>query len=260
MKVAAAARPSRTREASIRALIWAFVGALYGFLFVALSVFAESHALPINPFFFAGILAGTISALIYGSMRLTVLMATLLFPLSIVYFTQAGDVILLDAWLAVMVPAGVVIGAIYGHFTTSSRIRRADAKTLAGFSVGTVVSLGYLIADYFFQDLSIAVVVGLMCPLTGALYVLVVPTFIRLYQDLLPPAGDGAIIGGCIAIFVSFASFVMAGSIDTSLAGTLLPEVEDILYQMQPAVTGGIIGAGVGGAISGLLLTGWQDL
>jgi hypothetical protein len=260
MTATAATGPSRTREASIRALIWAFVGALYGFLFVSLSVFAESHALPINPNFFAGILAGTISALIYGSMRLTVLMATLLFPLSIVYFTQAGDEIPLDSWLTVMVPAGVVIGAIYGHFTTSSRIRRADAKTLAGFSVGTLVSLGYLIADSFFRDLPIAVVVGVMCPLTGALYVLVVPTFIKLYQDLLPPAGDGALIGGCIAIFVSFASFVMAGSIDTSLAGTLLPEVEEILYRTQPAVTGGIIGAGLGGAISGLLMTRWQDL
>lgn len=253
-------RAIRTREALIRGAIWAFVGLLYGFLFVSFAVFAEVRSLPIHPNFFAGILSGTIAALIYSSMRLVVLMSLLLFPLSILYFTLTDGEISLISWFKIMLPAGLVIGALYGHFSTSSRIRRADAKTLAGFSVGTLVSLGYLLGDYAFPNVSIAWVVGVMCPLTGALYVLVVPTFIRLYQDVLPPAGDGALIGACIAVFVSFCSFVMAGSIDTSLAGALVPEVEAILRRMQPAMLGGVVGAGLGGVVSGLLLTKWRDL
>jgi hypothetical protein len=250
----------RLQEAWIRALIWAFVGALYGFLFVSLSVFAEIRSLPINSYFFAGIFAGTISAMIYSSMRLVVLMSILLFPLSIFYFTLAHAEIALGTWFKIMLPAGIVIGALYAHFSTRSRIYHADAKTLAGFSVGTLVSLGYLIADAFFPDLPIAVVVGVMCPITGALYVLLVPVFIGLYRDVLPRAVNGALVGACIAVFVSFCSFVMSGSIDTSRAGVLLPEVELILEGLQPAVAGGIVGAGLGGALSGFLLMKWQDL
>jgi hypothetical protein len=252
--------PPRLREAAIRGLIWAFVGLLYAFLFVSFAVFAETRDLPVNPYFFAGVLAGTIAALMYSSMRLVVLMAALLFPVSIIYFTQFEQDIVLVDWFKVMLPTGILIGAVYGYFSTNSRIRRADAKTLAGFSVGVLVSLSYLVAEYLLSDLSITLIVGLMCPLTGILYVLVVPTFIKLYQDILPPAGDGALLGACIAVFVSFCSFVMAGSIDSSMAGELVPEVQAILQRLPPAVTGGVVGAGLSGIVSGLLLRQWQDL
>jgi hypothetical protein len=193
-------------------------------------------------------------------MRLVVLMAALLFPISIIYFTQFGGDIDLAGWFKVMLPAGILIGVVYGYFSTNSRIRRADAKMLAGFIVGALIALGYLVAEHLLSDLSIAWIVGIMCPLTGALYVLVVPTFIKLYQDILPPAGDGALLGACIAVFVSFCSLVMAGSIDSSMAGTLVPEVEAILQRLSPAATGGVLGAGLSGMVSGLVLTEWQDL
>jgi len=252
--------PPRLREAAIRGLIWAFVGLLYAFLFVSFSVFAEVRELPVHPYFFAGVMAGTISALMYSSMRLVVVMSTLLFPLSIIYFTQFGSEIALFDWFKVMLPAGILIGGVYGFLSTNSRIKRADSKTLAGFSVGVLVSLAYLIGEYLFADPSITWIVAVMCPLTGALYVLVVPTFIRLYQDVLPPTGDGMLLGACIAIFVSFCSFVMAGSIDTSMAGALVPEVGAILERLPPALLGGLLGAGLGGIVSGLVLTDWQDL
>ncbi|MEO5344656.1 MAG: hypothetical protein H7842_15315, partial [Gammaproteobacteria bacterium SHHR-1] len=96
--------------------------------------------------------------------------------------------------------------------------------------------------------------------LTGVLYVLLVPTFIHLYDDLLPPVGDGALVGGFVAVFISICSFVMASSVDTGMAGNLVPEVELVLEQLPSAMLGGVIGAGLAGVISGLLLTDWQDL
>jgi hypothetical protein len=251
----------RGREALIRGAIWGFVGVLYAILFVSFGVIAEHGNWPINPTFLAAIMAGTISALMYSSMRLAVLMALLLFPLSIFYFTQMGGTITLVGQLKVMMPAGILIGAFYGLLSSGSRIHRADAKTLAGFSVGILVGLGYLLVESLIEDPQpIALTVGILCPLTGALYVSVVPTFIRFYHDLLPPMGDGALVGACIAVFISFCSFLMAGSVDVQYAGALNPEVARILDLLPAAVLGGVVGAGTGGVISGLLLFEWQDL
>ncbi|MET0042186.1 MAG: hypothetical protein ABW100_01540 [Candidatus Thiodiazotropha sp. 6PLUC3] len=49
----------RINEALIRGAIWAFIGLLYGMLFVFFSAFAEYWQLPVNPYLFAGVLSGT---------------------------------------------------------------------------------------------------------------------------------------------------------------------------------------------------------
>ncbi len=251
----------RAREALIRGAIWGFVGVLYAILFVSFGTMAEHWALPIDPTFLAAVMAGAISALMYSSMRLAVFMASLLFPLSMFYFIQEGGLISLEGQLKLIMPAGILIGAFYGLFSKGSRIHRADAKTLAGFSVGILVGLGYLVVETWIQKPQpIALTVGILCPLTGALYVSVVPTFIRLYKDLLPPVGDGVLVGACIAVFISFCSFLMAGSLDVQYTSVQIPEVARILDLLPAAVFGGVAGAGAGGVISGLLLFEWQDL
>jgi hypothetical protein len=250
----------RLREASIRGAIWAFVGLLYAMLFVFFSVFATHWLLPAQPYFIAAVMSGTIAALIYSSMRLAVLMASLLFPISIIKFTLAGGQVSLGALHALMVPAGVVMGAVYGYFSSGSRIRRADAKTLTGFAAGVLVGLLYLLLSPLLSGVSLVGLLGVTSALTGALYVLLVPSFIRLYDDLLPPVGDGALVGAFVAVFIGLCSFVMASSIDTGMAGALSPEVETVLAQLPSAITGGALGAGLTGVLSGLLLTGWQDL
>ncbi|MBF0255337.1 MAG: hypothetical protein HQL47_02525 [Gammaproteobacteria bacterium] len=250
----------RLREAAIRGGIWAFIGLLYAVLFVFFVVFSGRWGLPADPYFVAAVLSGTIGALIYSSMRLAVLMAGLLFPISIIMFTLGEGAVTVSGLLLVMVPAGAVMGALYGYLSHGSRIRCADAKTLAGFSVGVLVGLVYMLLSARLEQVPLAWVVAGLSPLTGLLYVMVVPTFIKLYNDLLPPIGDGALVGGFVAVFIAICSFVMASSVDTGMAGNLLPEVERVLEQLPSAMLGGIIGAGLAGVVSGLLLTNWQDL
>ncbi|QFY89839.2 hypothetical protein D5125_10230 [Magnetovirga frankeli] len=250
----------RLREAGIRGGIWAFIGLLYAVLFVFFVVFSRRWDIPADPFFVAAVLAATIGALIYSSMRLAVLMAGLLFPISIIMFTLGGGELDLLHLLAIMLPAGALMGALYGYLSHGSRIRCADAKTLAGFCVGVLVGLLYMLLSSRLQGVPLAWLVAAMSPLTGVLYVLLVPTFIHLYDDLLPPVGDGALVGGFVAVFISICSFVMASSVDTGMAGNLVPEVELVLEQLPSAMLGGVIGAGLAGVISGLLLTDWQDL
>ena len=196
----------------------------------------------------------------YSSMRLVVFIALLLFPIGIIYFTNTiGEISLLEQ-LKVMIPVGLLMGAAYGKFSKRSRIGHADAKTLAGFSAGFLVALFYLLFQTLLEDIDIALLVGVMCPVTGALYVMLVPLYIRLYHDLLTPVGGGALVGASVAIFISMSLFVMAGSVDTKMTGELIPEVAEILELLPMAAFGGMIGSGLAGIISGLLLTKWQDL
>lgn len=248
------------REAMIRATIWAFIGLLYAMLFASFAVFAQKWQLPVNTYFFAAIMAGTIGALMYSSMRLVVFIAVLLFPISIIYFGNAGEAVSLNELLKIMIPAGLLIGAAYGRYSKKSRVCTADAKTLAGFTAGLIVALLYLLVSTVFESLPIAWVVGVMSPLTGMLYVMLAPKYIERFSDLLPPVGDGALVGASVAVFISMSLFLMAGSIDVDMAGALSPEVSRILEVLPTTAMACMIGSGIAGAISGFRMTEWQDM
>ncbi|MCU7916181.1 MAG: hypothetical protein KZQ65_09880 [Candidatus Thiodiazotropha sp. (ex Gloverina cf. vestifex)] len=127
----------RVREALIRGAIWAFVGLLYAMLFIFFAALAAHWQLPINPVFLAGILAGTLGALIYSSMRLAVLMTVIIAPFSIFYFILASWPINLFYLLLIVSTIGAIIGALYGVFPCSPR-RCQDTgwlqRRLAGFT------------------------------------------------------------------------------------------------------------------------------
>ena len=99
-----------------------------------------------------------------------------------------------------------------------------------------------------------------MCPFTGGLYVLFVPTFIRYFDNLLPSMGDGALVGIGVSVFIALSVFVMTNSISADSAGAYLPQIERINTLLPQAILGGLIGGGVAGVVSGLFFSRWQDL
>jgi hypothetical protein len=251
---------ARSKEALIRGLIWAFIGTLYGLLFVFFWVLANDWHHQVNPYFISGVLAGTIGALIYSSMRLAVLMAIIVTPIATLLLLIADG--RMDPITVMMIVglAGGIIGGLYGRYSKASRVYRADAKVLTGFCSGFLVSLGYLIVAGSTQDLALIWVIGLMCPLTGWLYVLFVPAFLKQFDSLLPSEGDGALVGIGVSVFISLLIFVMLNSINTDSAGAYLAQVEQIQALLPQAVLGGLSGGGIAGLISGLLFKHWQDL
>ncbi len=248
-----------SREALIHGAIWAFVGLLYAILFTSSVVFVQKWGLSDYSYLFACIIAGTIGALMYSSMRLVVFIALMLFPVYIIYFINTLGELTLGGLLKVMIPAGLLIGAAYGKFSKYSRVKFADAKSLAGLSAGFLVALFYFLLKTVVGEMSIAWVVGIMCPLTGAIYVMLIPAYIRLYHDLLPPIGDGALVGVSVAVFISLCLFVMAGTIETKMTYQLLPEVSGILELLPGTMLGGVVGAGLAGFLAGVLLSNWQN-
>ncbi|MCU7945587.1 MAG: hypothetical protein KZQ72_02895, partial [Candidatus Thiodiazotropha sp. (ex Cardiolucina cf. quadrata)] len=114
-------------------------------------------------------------ALIYSSMRLAVLMTVIISPICIFYFILASHPVNVLYLLLLVSVLGAIIGAMYGVFSMGSRVNRADAKTLAGFSAGWLASLGYLLLSSFTDVLTLSTIVALMCPVTGIIYVSLVP-------------------------------------------------------------------------------------
>jgi hypothetical protein len=162
--------------------------------------------------------------------------------------------------LMIMGSVGALAGALYGHFTKNSRVYRADAKTLTGLTAGLLVAFGYVMLAEQLTAAPMGLIVGIMCPLTGLMYVWLVPTFIRVFNNLLPPAGDGALVGIGVAVFLTLCNFVMVHSIDINATGAFHDLVHHIQHLLPQTVFGGAVGGVLGGIISSIFFEHWQDL
>ena len=102
------------------------------------------------------------------------------------------------------------MGALYGLFVTESRIYSAEAKLLAGVTVGVIVSVVSLIWILIFNA-SLTVLVVVLAPLSGLIYERIVNDFVQRFSDILPPVGDGALAGLVIGGFIGFGLWLVSG-------------------------------------------------
>ncbi len=249
----------RFKEALIRGVIWGFVGILFGSLFISVYHFVGDGPVP------ALVLAGTLStglgAMIYGSMRLAVIIAAFCSVLAVASLIVAEA----DASPMHMIlrtgALGLVIGALYGAFARHSRIYRADAKTLTGLISGALVS-GLFLVVLRSGDIEppIGWTVALLCPLAGLVYTRLIETTLPWFQNILPPVGDGALVGAGVAVYIGVGLWLVAGYIDPTILGNHATDAKTILRQLPSAVFGGLAGGFIGGFIGGMLGMKWQDL
>ncbi len=245
----------------MRGIIWGFIGILFGSLFVILLNLSKSISGPIPPLIIAGTLSAGVGALIYGSMRLAVLVAAFCAPLSVMILVASHQATNPFFMVVATGSLGAVVGAFYGAFARSSRVYRADAKALAGLTAGLLVSGGYAVMTLLLGiSLPISLQVALLCPLTGLLYTWLVVPFIPRFENLLPPIGDGALAGFGAALFIGFSMWLVAGHIDIQVTAGYTATVDAILLQLPGAAIGGMLGAFLGGFVGGLAGMGWQDL
>jgi hypothetical protein len=249
----------RLKEALIRGVIWGFIGILFGSLFITVYHFDSDG--PIPPLLLAGTLSTGLGAMIYGSMRLAVIIAAFCSVLAVASLIFAGPESSPLAMILRTGSLGLVIGALYGAFARNSRINRADAKTITGLMSGALVSgLFYLGLTYSSLELPLGVIVALLCPLAGFVYTRLIETFLRWFQNLLPPVGDGALVGAGVAVYIGVGLWLVAGYIDPQILGKHAVDATSILNQLPGAVFGGLAGGFVGGFIGGMLGMKWQDL
>jgi hypothetical protein len=250
----------RTKEALFRAVIWSFIGVLYGMLFVLAYSLAIYFAKDYYPIFIAGTLSGCIAALIYSSMRLAAIVTPLASVTSIATIISQGQVVEITNLLIFTGIVGVITGAIYGFMVRQSRVYRADAKTITGILSGAIVSLVCALFYDVYPDFPLFFLIAIMCFLTGSLYVIFAPFCVEHLDNILPPVGDGAIAGGGTSMFVGLVLFIMVTGVTPESAGELAEVTSQIRDFMPAAIIGGLLGGGISGFISGLLLREWLDL
>lgn len=250
----------RTSEALIRATIWAFIGSLYGMLFIFFYNLSGHWALPLNPLIVAGTLAATLAALIYSSMRLAVIVTPIASVVCLLYVVSSGTQISLpymSLWAAII---GAITGALYGLKVKSSRVYRADAKTLAGISSGLAVSLLMLILIKIAPDTQLFISVALACLLTGFFYIVLAPFYVNHFHNLLPAHMDGAMVGAGTSIFIALLFFVMISGVTPEATGPLQQFTDQTRSTFLSATLGGMTGGGLSGFLSEMMSRKWQDL
>ena len=246
-------------EALIRGAVWALVGVIYGFLLVVLL-----HALPVDRFPYLGypiavIAASALGALLYGSMRLTVMVSIYAaIAVAIAFVSVPGQ-----RTLVVLISTGAVIGLVagmlYGRYVLGSRVYRADAKLLAGIFAGAIASISALIPALLFEPLPNFLLAMILCPLTGMLYMAVLPWFVHRFSDLLPPVADGALVGTGAGGLMGLLFAIMVGTLHGYLPEDEELQVMAILSAWPAASAGGALGAFLVGAGGAFLRVPWRD-
>lgn len=250
----------RTREALFRAAVWSFIGVLYGMLFVLVYSLSIHYIPDFYPIFLAGTLSGCIAALIYSSMSLAAIVAPFASVASIGTIISQGQTVNLGILVLVTAVVGAITGAIYGVKAKGSRVYRADAKTVAGILSGGTVSIVFALFYEVYPDFPLSFAIALMCLATGSLYVVFAPGCVKHLDNLLPPIGDGALAGGGTSVFVGLVLFIMVTGVTPESAGDLGAVANQVREFMPAAILGGLMGGGISGFMSGMLLREWQDL
>jgi hypothetical protein len=259
--------PERGAEALIRGSVWAFIGMLFGSLYAFGMVFVEP-ASPLPAGFLSGTLAAALCALIYGSMRLAMIVASAASAMCALLFVGLQGAVPLALLGGLVLPVGALIGALYGALmrptsrfgSDVSRVFRADAKAAAGLAAGAAAACMVLLLQGVSGPLAPSLGVALLVAASGFLYVHLVPGCVARWSGMLPPAGDGALVGLATAGFVTSLMLALVSGSEPRLVGELAGPLAEVRRLLPDALTGGLVGGGAAGVVGGLLLTRWQDL
>lgn len=244
--------PTVTHEIFFYGVIWTFVGALYAALFMPVFEVVR-HVWPLwTAPVCAAVVATAGGALVYSSSQLALLVAIFSNFAVFGYLLYSGEFASPLAPTLVGAGIGTIVGALYGLGVKESRINSADAKLMAGFVVGVAVSVVSLVWILVFNA-SLSILVAVLAPLTGLMYVKIVDHFIQRFSDVFPVFVDGAIAGAVIGGFIGFGLWVMGGIVLQKTAPEWQGTIAVIAESTPLAVAAASVSTGVLGMLYGAL-------
>ena len=131
---------SLIEHALIRGVVWALIGAIFGSLFVMLAATANTHVVSPFDLLLATVAAAALTALFYGSMRLTVMVANFTFITMLVYSWTGPALLDLQPLVFMGGGVGIAVGVAYGYMDKRSRVFCAEAKIIAAIVAGSAVA------------------------------------------------------------------------------------------------------------------------
>lgn len=210
----------RLEETLLRGMIWTFIGAIFSFLFVVFSEYLRDVATMPLRILGATVGAAALTALFYGSMRLTVIVANFAFIAMVIYVAyQKPTHIPVEALIFIGAGLGFLVGGLYGWHDKHSHVFRADAKIVAGIYAGTLVAVFNIVPALLIGELPYPWSAMLITPLVVLLYVSKAHWFVDRCCNILPAAGDGALVGLGVGGITGLLFVIMAGNLDPALLG-----------------------------------------
>jgi hypothetical protein len=204
----------------VRGLVWALVGVIFALVFVAVSE-ALRGLLDVTLHVLLGAVgAAALTALLYGSMRLTVMTANFTFIAMLVYTWASGGQLAPEPLIFVGASVGLVVGTLYGWHDKQSRIFCADAKIMAGVLAGLLAGGVATGVALLLDGLSHPWLAMVVAPIGTLIYVSVAHWFVRRCHHWLPAVANGAIVGCGVGAVTGLFFMVMAGTLDPELLGS----------------------------------------
>lgn len=236
----------RKADIFIRAIIWGFVGSIFGGLYVGFSSLLTpliGDDLVIIP---AAAFAGAVGAAFYGSFQVAII-GTLAGAASGIGYLILADSQQLDEMAAVSLMAGVVAGFIYGN--THREVSGALMKSLTGLVAGAIAGIllwavlraGVVTNSY----LTTAVLV----PLTGTFYIYGVFRVISRMDCRLPLSMVGSLVAALLSVVVAGSIWsvheVMAASYELAASSAEQVGFRQVMGAILGGTTGGLIAGGL---------------
>lgn len=233
-------------EIFVRAIIWAFVGSIFGGLYIGFISMLESLELGHLVIVPAAAFAGAVGAAFYGSFQVAII-GTLAGSVSGIGYMVAAENLQMNELAIVSLFAGVVAGFLYGN--THNAVSGALMKALTGLIAGTIAGLTlWLITLGGFAPNSY-VTGAFLVPITGALYIVGILSIISNLQCKLPLPLVGAVVAGALSVVVAGSIWSVNEAVLTSYEVTAVANSQIDFTQIIGSVLGGATGGLIAGGI-----------
>ena len=254
-------RLMQLEQTALRAAVWAFVGIVFGFIFVVLSAYLEGVVHPALQLLGASTGAAGLTALFYGSMRLTVMVANFNF-IAMVAYSWGNQQLSLEPLVYVGAFVGITVGAIYGAKDKQSRVFCAEAKIVAGLLAGVLAAIPGLLPLLFIAGPERSWVAMLVAPAATLIYVSMAGWFVQRCHRFMPPVLDGALVGLGVGAATGLLFMIMAGTLDSGLLGSSYHQV--VVERVQSTWVGTVAATALAcscvGVLRSLLNVRWYNL
>ncbi|MCB1772916.1 MAG: hypothetical protein KDI88_04820 [Gammaproteobacteria bacterium] len=245
-----------------RGLVWALVGVIFALVFVVAAEALRFTSAAPHHLLIAATGSAALTALFYGSMRLTVMTANFTFIAMLVYTWASHGLLALEPLVLVGASVGVVVGTLYGWRDKKSRIFCAEAKIVAGIVSGLLAGSLALAITYFVPAIGFPWLTLVVAPASTLIYVSVAHWFVKRCHHWLPAVANGAIVGLGVGAVTGLFFMVMAGALDPNLLASV--ELQAFVGRVEAQWPGAVFGCAavnfLVGAARSVMKVPWYNL
>ncbi|TVO70443.1 hypothetical protein [Sedimenticola selenatireducens] len=239
-------------EIVVRAIIWGFVGSIFGGLYIGFTSMLEPLALGHLVMIPAAAFAGAVGAAFYGSFQVAII-GTLAGAASGIGYMVAVENLHMNELAMLSLFAGIVAGFLYGN--THDAVSGALMKALTGLIAGTIAGCILWVVTSAGITFNSFLAGALLVPITGTFYIYGIFQIISKLECKLPLPLVGSVVAGALSLVIASSIWTVHEAVLTSYQ-VIEPSIGQVGFKQ---IMGAILGGAMGGLIAGGLYA-WVGL